>query len=247
MGKLEGLARGENLHSVRFMGDKCYLVTFIKTDPLFVIDLSQPTNPKVLGELKIPGYSDYLHPFDETHLIGVGKEAIGAEQGNFAWYQGLKLSLFDVTNVNNPLQLASYGIGDRGTDSPVLTDPKAFLFDNSKNLLVIPVSLAIVNNSIIDPYSQSKASAYGETVWQGAYVFSLTTNGFMLKGTITHLNATLLDSQGRLINNADFWSTQSQWITRSLYIGNTLYTISNGEVKLNSLTDLSQIAQVNLQ
>jgi inhibitor of cysteine peptidase len=247
IGKLEGLAQGENLHSVRFMGDKCYLVTFVRTDPLFVIDLSQPANPKVLGELKIPGYSDYLHPYDETHLIGVGKEAVDATGQNFAWYRGIKLSLFDVSNVNNPVQLSNYVIGDRGTDSPVLTDPKAFLFDKTKNLLVIPVSLALVDNSTIDS-SQPKGSAYGTTVWQGAYVFSLTPEGgFTLKGTITHLNATLLDSQGHLINNSDFWSTQNQWITRSLYIGNTLYTISNGEVKLNSLTDMTQIAQINLQ
>jgi inhibitor of cysteine peptidase len=248
IGKLEGLAQGENLHSVRFMGDKCYLVTFIKTDPLFVIDLSQPANPKVLGELKIPGYSDYLHPYDENHLIGVGKEAVDATGQSFAWYQGLKLSLFDVSNVNNPVQLTNYVIGDRGTDSPALTEPKAFLFDKSKNLLVIPVSLAIVNNSTLQQTSQSQASAYGTTVWQGAYVFTLTTNGgFVLKGTITHLSSTLLDNQGYLINSSDFWSTQNQWITRSLYVGNTLYTISNGEVKLTSLTDMSQIAQVNLQ
>ena len=102
IGSLEGLANGENLQSVRFIGDRCYLVTFMRTDPLFVIDLSQPTNPTVLGELKIPGYSDYLHPYDETHLIGVGKEAVDSNQGDFAWYQGLKLSLFDVSNVNNP-------------------------------------------------------------------------------------------------------------------------------------------------
>ena len=108
VGKLEGLAQGENLHSVRFMGDKGYLVTFIRTDPLFVIDLSQPANPKVLGELKIPGYSDYLHPYDETHLIGVGKEAVDAEGQNFAWYQGLKLSLFDVSNVNNPVLASKF-------------------------------------------------------------------------------------------------------------------------------------------
>ena len=81
MGKLEGLAQNENLHSVRFMGDKCYLVTFKMTDPLFVIDVSQPENPKVLGSLKIPGYSDYLHPYDETHLIGVGKETVDSQTG----------------------------------------------------------------------------------------------------------------------------------------------------------------------
>ena len=230
------------------MGDKCYLVTFKKTDPLFVIDLSQPTNPTVLGELKIPGYSDYLHPYDETHLIGVGKEAVDSQQYDFAYYQGLKLSLFDVSNVNNPVQLANYVIGDRGTDSPVLNDPKAFLFDKSKNLLVIPVSLAIVDNSTLDQYGQSKGSAYGQTVWQGAYVFSLTAEGgFTLKGTVTHLDSTLLNSQGQLINSNDYGNTQNQWIMRSLYIGNTLYTISNGEVKLNSLTDMTQIAQVTLQ
>ena len=243
IGKLEGLGQNENLHSVRFMGDKCYLVTFKKTDPLFVIDLSQPQNPRVLGELKIPGYSDYLHPYDETHLIGVGKEAVDAEQGDFAWYQGLKLSLFDVSNVNNPVQLANYIIGDRGTDSAVLTDPKAFLFDKTKNLLVIPVNLALVADK-----SYSHASNYGEMVWQGAYVFSLTANGgFTLKGTVTHLNATLLDSQGQLTSSNNYYDTQNQWITRSLYIGNTLYTVSNAEVKLNSLTDMTQTAQINLK
>ena len=232
------------------MGDKCYLVTFIKTDPLFVIDLSQPTNPTVLGELKIPGYSDYLHPYDENHLIGVGKEAVDAEGQDFAWYQGIKISLFDVSSVSSPVQLANFTIGDRGTDSPVLTDPKAFLFDKTKSLLVIPVSLALVDNSTIQEqlkYGQSAASAYGTTVWQGAYVFSLsTTGGFTLRGTITHLNAALLNSQGQLTNPNDYYNTQNNWITRSLYIGNTLYTISNAEVKLNSLTDLSQIGQVNL-
>ncbi len=131
-GKLEGLAPNENLHSVRFMGNKCYLVTFQKTDPLFVIDLSQPNNPTVLGELKIPGYSDYLHPYDESHLIGVGKEAVEAQEGDFAWYQGLKIALFDVGDVSNPKQLSNYVIGDRGTDSAALVDPKAFLFDKSK-------------------------------------------------------------------------------------------------------------------
>ncbi len=248
VGKLEGLAQGENLHSVRFMGDKCYLVTFIRTDPLFVIDLSQPTNPKVLGELKIPGYSDFLQPYDETHLIGIGKDAVDATGQNFAWYQGLKLSLFDVSDVNNPVQLANYTIGDRGTDSPALTDPKALLFDKSKNLLVIPVDLAIVDNSTLQQYGQSPASAYGTMVWQGAYVFSLTENGgFTLKGTITHLNSALLNSQGQLTNSNDYYNSQNQWITRSLYIGNTLYTISNAEVKLNSLTDMTQIATINLK
>jgi inhibitor of cysteine peptidase len=247
IGKLEGIGQGENLHAVRFMGDRGYMVTFIKTDPLFVIDLTQPQNPKVLGELTMPGYSDYLHPYDATHLIGVGKDALAASQGNFAWYQGLKLALFDVSKVNNPVLVANYSIGDRGTNSAVLNDPKAFLFDKSKNLLVIPVDLAIVNQTLTQQYP-SDFPAYGQPVWQGAYVFTLSTEGgFTLRGTITHLNATLLNGQGQLTNSNDYYNTQNQWITRSLYIGNTLYTISNSEVKLNSLTDMSKIAQINLQ
>jgi inhibitor of cysteine peptidase len=243
-GKLEGLAPNENLHSVRFMGDKCYLVTFLQTDPLFVVDLSQPSSPKVLGELKIPGYSDYLHPYDETHLIGVGKDAADSDRTNFAWYQGLKISLFDVSNVNNPAQLANYSIGDRGTDSPVLSDPKAFLFDKSQNLLVIPVSLALVSEADKQQYG---ASAYGQTVWQGAYVFSISVEGGLtLRGTITHLDPSLLGNNGYLRNSYDYYGTQNDWVTRALYIGNTLYTVSNAEVKLNNLSDLSTVTTVTL-
>ena len=247
VGKLEGLAKNENLHSVRFMGDKCYLVTFKKTDPLFVIDLSQPTNPQVLGELKIPGYSDYLHPYDETHLIGVGKETVEAEEGDFAWYQGLKLSLFDVSNVNNPQQLAKYVIGDRGTDSPVLSEPKAFLFDKTKNLLVIPVNLAVIDQSD----KQQESWVYGEMVWQGAYVFELTLDGgFVLKGELTHIDETMpiVTREGNVITGtAAYWYSQDYFVNRALYIDNTLYTVSNAKVLLNNLDSMTLIAEVNLR
>ena len=75
VGKLEDLASGERIYSARFMGDRAYMVTFRQVDPLFVIDLINPTEPAVLGYLKIPGVSNYLHPYDETHLIGVGSDA----------------------------------------------------------------------------------------------------------------------------------------------------------------------------
>ena len=103
-GKLEGLAPGETIYSARFIGKRAYLVTFKKVDPFFVLDLSVPSDPKVLGALKIPGFSDYLHPYDENHVIGVGKNTVEADpgEGNFAWYQGMKVALFDVTDVANP-------------------------------------------------------------------------------------------------------------------------------------------------
>ena len=171
VGKLEGLAPNENLHSSRFMGERCYLVTYRTTDPLFVVDLSDPSNPTLLGELKISGYSDYLHPYDETHLIGLGKEA--TENGDVAYYQGVKLALFDVADVNNPKLVSTVTIGDRGSDSPALSDPKAFLFDKARNLLVIPVSIAVVSDLDRAQYGDA---AYGQTVWQGAYVYTVDEN-----------------------------------------------------------------------
>jgi len=233
IGRLENLAPGENLHSARLMGKRGYLVTFMKTDPLFVIDLSEPTNPSVLGQLKIPGYSDYLHPYDETHLIGVGKETAESDSAYFAWYQGIKISLFDVSNVTNPAQMDKYIIGDRGSDSPILSDHKAFLFDKTKNLLVIPVSVAKVDESQY-PYGVP-TSAYGQTVWQGAYVFGLSLeNGFVLRGNITHI-----DNAGNLWDN-------SYWVKRSLYIENVLYTISDKRVQMNSLADLTLLDKIEL-
>lgn len=232
IGRLENLAAGENFHSVRFLGNRCYLVTFMNTDPLFVIDLSNATNPHVLGELKIPGYSDYLHPYDETHLIGVGKNTADSDGSSFAWYQGIKVSLFDVSNVTNPVQIANYTIGDRGSNTPVLTDPKAFLFDKTKNLLAIPVTVAKINTTEYpDPVP---SYAYGDTVWQGVYVFNISTTNLVLEGRITHIsNNTSINDQG-------------YWITRSFYIENVLYTVSDRMLKMNSLDNLSELGQVPL-
>jgi uncharacterized secreted protein with C-terminal beta-propeller domain len=276
VGKLENLGTGENFHTARFMGDRCYLVTFQRTDPLFVIDLSQPTNPRLLGELTIPGYSDYLHPLDQTHLIGLGKDAVAGE-GNFAWYLGLKLSIFDVADVNNPKEIAKFNIGDRGTNSEALYEPKAFLFDNAKGLLVLPVDLYLINQtatSIINgipekalpPVAQttsstvttpsggigtgsSSPSTYGQFVWQGVYIFKVSlTKGFELQGNITQMdNAAALMNDPALITRSSYqWVDYNHFITRSLYIENVLYTLSETRVQLNSLDTFEQIARIDL-
>jgi uncharacterized secreted protein with C-terminal beta-propeller domain len=238
-GRLEGLAPGEDIYSARFMSTKCYVVTFKKVDPLFVIDLSNPYNPKVLGKLKIPGYSDYLHPYDENTLIGIGKETVEAQEGDFAWYQGVKISLFDVSDVSNPKELAKYEIGDRGTDSPVLRDHKAFLFSNPKNLLVIPALEAK-----IDPKRYAgdvPPNAHGEYINQGAYVFEISKeNGIQLRGSITHIE----DPQEFL--KSGYWFESPYSVERSLYIENILYTISQSTIKMNSIDDLSELGRINL-
>ena len=240
-GSLEDLAPGESIYSVRFMGERGYLVTFKKVDPLFVVDLSDHGNPRVLGKLKIPGYSDYLHPYDATHIIGVGKETEEAAESeksqrelDFAWYQGLKMALFDVSDVANPKEMHKVVIGDRGTDSPVLSDHKAFLFDRSKNLLVIPISLAEIKGE------RSQLNQYGETIYQGAYVYDLTLEkGFNLRGRITHVT----DEASFLKSGSYYYSNEA--VSRSLYIDNVLYTFSPEHLKANRLDNLELVKEVN--
>ncbi|MFY9114942.1 MAG: beta-propeller domain-containing protein, partial [Dethiobacteria bacterium] len=150
VGKVEGVAPGETIYAARFMGDRGYMVTFRTTDPLYVLDLKDPRNPRILGELKIPGYSDYLHPYDENHLLGFGKEAEevlpGDQQGDvagrpFVLQQGMKVALFDVTDVTKPVEKYNITIGGRGTDSELLRNHKALLFNKERNLLAFPITV----------------------------------------------------------------------------------------------------------
>ena len=246
--EIEGIAPGEQIYSARFMGEKLYLVTFKKIDPFFTIDLSDPYNPEILGKLKIPGYSDYLHPYDENHIIGIGKDTVEALEDeeewrnlDFAWYQGIKIALFDVSDFDNPKEVSKIIIGDRGTDSPALHDHKAFLFDKNKELLVIPVTLYEIDDEIKEKYDNNTGSVYGEYTFQGAFVYHLSVEkGFQLEGRITHMDDDDYFKSG-------FYPNYDLSIMRSLYIGDILYTISNKMIKMNNLDDISEIKSVNLE
>jgi len=241
-GKIEDIAPGERIYSVRFMGDRGYVVTFKNVDPLFVIDLQDPAAPEILGALKIPGYSDYLHPYDENHIIGFGKDTIelpqkdweGKETGTMAFYQGMKLAVFDVTDVAHPKEMFKEIIGDRGTDSELLRNHKALLFDKTKGLLAFPVTVAEIKNPVNSDYGFPQ---YGEFTFQGAYVYNIDLeHGFDLKGRITHLT----ESDYRKSGYNSYYGDLS--VARIIYIGDTLYTISQGKIKANSLSDLAEIA-----
>ncbi len=123
VGKLGGIAPGEDIYAVRFLGDTAYLVTFYQTDPLFIVDLSDPANPAVTGELKIPGFSSYLHPYAENLLIGIGES--GDESGATG---KLKVSLFDVSDMQNPKEISSVVFdGAQYTSSTAQSDHHAYL------------------------------------------------------------------------------------------------------------------------
>lgn len=241
VGKIEDIATGEQIYSVRFLGDRAYMVTFKTVDPLFVIDTSDPRNPKILGKLKIPGYSTYLHPYDATHIIGFGKdvdESIDKDKvhdANAVYYtavQGLKMAMFDVSDVENPKELWHVVIGDRGTDSPLLTNHKALLFEKEQNLLSFPVSVS-------ERTADQDVTEQGKPTFQGAYVYEITASSYKLRGTISHYDASAYLKAG------DYWYDQGYDVQRVVRIGTSLYTISNGAVQSNALTSLTEQGRVD--
>ncbi|MGF7036302.1 putative secreted protein with C-terminal beta-propeller domain [Paenibacillus mucilaginosus] len=244
-GSLEDLAPGERIYSVRYMGSRAYMVTFRQVDPLFAIDLSDPRAPKTLGQLKIPGYSDYLHPYDENHLIGFGKEAVVAKpEPGFtgepaAFTQGMKMALFDVSDPANPKELFKETIGDRGTESELLHNHKALLFSKEKNLLAFPVTVMEIKDK--NAAGSVSPQAYGEFTFQGAYVYGLDLqSGFQLRGKVTHLSEEAMKKAG------SSWYGSDLNIERLLYIGDTLYSASQGMMKANDLASLKDLRSLPL-
>ena len=219
IGKLEDFSGDENLEAVRFMGDKAYVVTFERVDPLFVIDISNPTEPKILGELKIPGYSSYLHPYDETHIIGIGQEVEieDTEYGEREVIKGVKVSLFDVSDYSNPKEVNSLVIGDKAyTD--VQYDHKAVLFSKDKNLLAFPI-----NNNV------------ERTIKRQYVVLSVDLEkGITLRTSIEH---------GEIKNEYGAYSAE---IDRGLYINNYLYTLSAKKIEVMNLETLDKVNEIEL-
>ena len=230
IGSVEDLAKGERIYSARSMGERAYMVTFRQVDPLFVIDLSEPENPEVLGYLKVTGFSNYLQPYDSTHILGIGKEA---DENGIAGE--LKISLFDVSDVANPVESAKYVVNTgRWSYSEALYEHKAILFDNEKELLVLPVSYSEGITVAVDSADMPGRTITNYRYWQGAYVFDVSLDGISLKGKVAHEeNET---EQG-------YWYGGDN-IRRSLYMDDVLYTVSNKVVKASALSDLDEISSV---
>ncbi|MDA4116643.1 MAG: beta-propeller domain-containing protein, partial [Thaumarchaeota archaeon] len=232
---LQNIAPGENLYAVRFVGDMGYVVTFEQIDPLFAISFADMTHPAILSALKVNGYSDYLQPLFSNYLLGVGKDTVASSTGDFAYYLGLKLSLFHVAVNGSSSDVQDYLIGDRGTDSPVLTNHLALTWDPANNVTVIPVLLAKVSAN--QQGSSQNPPPEGNPVWQGAYVFRVNASGFTLLGNVTQYPAGM--------NYGDSPDNNLQ-IERSVIIGNYLYTISQSEVMVSDLSSFGTVATVAL-
>ena len=251
IGETGCLSKGEKMYSTRFLGERAYMVTYKNTDPLYVIDLSNPNEPKVLGKLKIPGYSTYLHPYDEHHLIGIGmqtKETIyrdlqGRVTSTSARITGMKMALFDVSDVNNPKQISQTIIGDSRTTSAILTNHKALLFSKEKGILAIPVNSYPSDfevESSSDDISKlvSQYTNYNKNYTAEGYaVYNINlTDGFNLKGIINH----------ERIKTSGYRYGYSGKLLRGLWIEDNLYTVSEKMIKVNKLGDLSQISELEI-
>ena len=249
LGETENVAPDEEMRATRFVGDKAYLVTYETTDPLFVVDLSNVKDPKILGELKIPGYSTYLHPYDDTHLIGIGVETeeiinrdeFGEVISSRSIVTGMKMSLFDVSDVNNPKQLAQTTIGDSRTVSAVLTNPKALLFSKEKELIAIPVNnyqedFSIEDYEDGDDITEAFVDYNKPYISEGYFVYNINLEeGFKLKGVINHEKSELT----RYNRNSK--------LLRGLYIEDDLFTVSEEAIKVNKLDNLDEISKLSLK
>jgi len=234
VGRIDDIAPGERIYSARFMGKRAFMVTFKQVDPLFAIDLSNPKKPVVMGALKIPGYSNYLHPYDENHLIGFGKDTVVDSYGN-AYYTGMKVSLFDVTDIANPIEMFVETIGARGTDSPLLNNHKALLFSKDKNLLAFPVTVYESKEKAVD----GKMPNYGTFAFSGAYVYDVDLKkGFTLRGKISHMSAQ------DMLKASDWGGNPDLYIQRLLTIRDNLYAASNGKITSYDLKTLKQTGEL---
>ncbi len=211
IGKIENIAPGERIYSARFNGERGFLVTFVEIDPLFTIDLSDPAAPKIAGELKVPGYSDYIHPLGDNHLITIGKDA--KEEGGVTWYQGMQLSIFDISDFTNPKLLHQEKLGDRGTHSEALHNHKAFTYWAEQGLLALPVGLNEFKEAPGQPWK------FGQRVFEGLYVYDVSTD----KG---------FDFLGRIKTRPfGYW-------TRGIFIDKTVYAVQEDGISNAEITDI---------
>ena len=235
LGIVQHIGPKEDIRSVRFDGARAFVVTFKKTDPLFVIDLSNPTQPTVAGELKIPGFSTYLHMLDENHLLSIGYDA--NDHDSFAFFDGVLLQIFDISDANNPTLAQRYKIGTRGTSSDALTDHLAFNYFAPLKMLAVPMTIC-------------------EGGGDGSFGANMTFSGLMLfdidakTGIAEHGRVPYPLPANTSFNSdascSNWWSDADSDVKRSVFMDRYVYAVSSRALKVESIdamgSDLQSIS-----
>ncbi|AKJ08167.1 beta propeller domain-containing protein [Archangium gephyra] len=222
LGQSEELAKGERIYSARFVGKKGYVVTFRQVDPLFTFDLSDPAHPRKVGELKVPGFSTYIHPVGDSHLLTVGQHV--PENGDWRG-RAIKLSLFDVSDMANPRETFTQLVGTAYGWSESLYDHKAFNYFPAKGLLAIPFT----------DWTQAYTGDYWNGFVSELRVFRVdTAAGFTPVGAITMKDA-------YQVINYNQWSwVYTPYVRRSVMADDYVYAISDAGVRVAHVSNLAQ-------
>ncbi len=232
VGSITGIAPGEQIMACRMMGDKGYVVTFEQTDPLFTIDLTNPLDPQVIGELHIPGFSTYLHPMDGDHLLSIGMA--GLDDGTLT---GMAVNIFDVTDFTDPQLKFQYELtnpDDGWSWSEALWEHHAFTYH--RDVLTIP---AYRYN-----YTEHSDGSWEYDYFSGAVSFDIdATDGIAMVGEVDHYPL-VQDSQCLYSLNYDYYEEDvcDDWawyanVRRNIYIEDNLFSISNYGIRVTDLND----------
>jgi hypothetical protein len=228
IGQIDGIAEGERIYSARMIEDKGYVVTFVQVDPLFTLDLSDPTAPAIVGELKVPGFSTYIHPMADGNLLTIGQET--TDNGDWVGVEGMKLEIFDVSDFADPQSVQKY-VFEGGYYSEALYEHKAFSYHPAKQLLAIPV----------DGYGWGGGDVFMEEgdEWQepeykvGLGVFEVDTqDGIVERGYIDHND---------LKQQSPYYYES---VRRSVFIGDFVYSVGLAGLKVSGTEDLVAVASV---
>jgi hypothetical protein len=228
VGAIDKIAPGEDIRAVRFDDDRGYVVTFKKTDPLFVMDLYDPAHPAILGELKIPGFSTYMHRIDRDHLLSIGFDA--DDKGSFAYFDGVILQLFDVEKPTDPRLIHKEKIGTRGSSSEAATNHLAFNYFADRGLLAFPMTICEGGGDGRQGHAMT---------FSGLLVYDVSVErGFKRLGGVDHGT--------RGAHCGTWWSNANSVVKRSVFLDDLVYSIATDRLKVQHLgqlgTDVADIA-----
>lgn len=246
VGTLEGLAPGERIYSARFMGEKGYVVTFETVDPLFTIDLSDPTNPTLVGELKIPGFSTYIHPLGNDHLLTIGQNTEENEWGGIS-IQGIQLTIFDISDFANPSQ-AHKIVLDSSAWSQAVYESKAFTFHAESGLLALPLSgwgssegFGTSTQPVLD--LEEEETSENETDEEGFVDEEYKQNVGLALYAVDSKDG--FDNHG-FVDHSSFLEGNYGWeeVRRSLIMGDHVYSIGNLGMKVAASDTVEEVASL---
>ena len=241
MGRVDGIAYNETIWSARFVEDRAYIVTFENMDPLWTIDLSNPTSPTIMGELKVPGVSTYIHPLSDDAILTIGLGPADEETGLGLDWGNTRLSLFNVSNFSDPQETQTLSLSpvEDPTDgwtwawSEATWEHKAFQYWAPKGMLAVPL-----NTYRYDYYYDEDGRYHYEYDWVSKLmIVNVTEEGLELHGEVDH-------SQFYDTEEYHWWSSYN--IRRSIFMGDYIYAISHAGVTVTHLDTLEEVDTLQL-